>query len=185
MRARIIFTVIAMIAGVAMIVGGPVMIAAGVNGQSQITDQLTAQKIQFPASVDQGLPADLTDYAGQTVTTGLQAKVYADMVEEHVKKATGGLTYSEVSGKFMALSDADKATPAGQAIAGQRQTAFMGESLRGILMSTYQAWMLTYLVMGLGALVTGLAVVLFSAAAVTWPRKKSGAEAPAAEAVEV
>ena len=37
-----------------------------------------------------------------------------------------------------------------------KQTAFMGESLRGSLMGAYQAWEVTYLVIGLGVAFTGL-----------------------------
>lgn len=135
----------------ALIIAGPVMIYRGVDGQSQVRDQLSAQQIQFPAK--DAIPADLVAYANQKVTTGPQAKAYADMVEEHILKATGGKTYSQVSAAYIASGSKDTK------LAGLRQTAFMGESLRGSLMSAYQAWELTWLVIGLGALLTGLAVV--------------------------
>lgn len=45
-----------------------------------------------------------------------------------------------------------------------RQTAFMGEALRGSLLSAYQAWHLTTLVMALGGAVTGLGAALVATA---------------------
>ena len=53
----------------------------------------------FPKTAEEGLPANLSGYAGQQVRTGTQAKAYADMVETHVMKATKGQTYSQVSAK--------------------------------------------------------------------------------------
>jgi hypothetical protein len=141
------------------------MIYKGLDGQSQVRDQLAAQKIQFPAKGDKGLPAELTSYAGRKVTTGPQAKAYADMVEHHILAATGGLTYSQVSAKYIAGGSTD-------AKLGQlRQTAFMGESLRSSLMSAYQAWELTWLVIGLGALLTGFSVVFGATALTLRPRR--------------
>ncbi len=160
-----IASVLLALAGLALLVAGPIMIYEGVHGQSEIRSQLTAQKIVFPAKGDASLPKDLQSYGGQQVTTGPQAKSYADMVEEHVKKATGGLTYSEVSSKWIAGGMKD------QTLGQMRQTAFMGESLRGSLMSAYQAWELTLLVMGLGALFTALAVVFGATAWALFPER--------------
>ncbi len=80
------------------------------------------------------------------------------MVETHVKEATGGKTYSEVSAAWIAGGMKDAT------LAQQRQTAFMGESLRGSLMSAYQAWELTWLVIGLGALLFALSIVFAASA---------------------
>lgn len=101
------------------------------------------------------------------MTTGGQAKAFSDMIETHIKEATGGLTYSQVSAQYLAAS-ADKATPAAtlSKLSGLRQTAFMGESLRGSLLSAYQAWQVTYLVIGLGAAFTGIGAVTLLGGAV-------------------
>jgi hypothetical protein len=172
--SRSVASVLWALAALAMVVAGPVMIYRGVDGQSQVRDQLAAQKIQFPAKGDKGLPAELASYAGQNVTTGPQAKAYADMVEIHLKEATGGQTYSQVSAKYLAGGGTD-------AKLGQlRQTAFMGESLRGSLMSAYQAWELTWLVMGLGALLTGFSVVFGATALALRPRRVTVPASPEA-----
>ena len=127
---------------------------------------LFRSQISFPANAKAGLPAAEAGYAGRQVTTGPQAKAFSDMIETHIKEATNGKTYSQVSGEYMTAA-ADKSTPAATlaTLSGERQTAFMGESLRGSLLSAYQAWEVTYLVMGLGLAFTGIgAVTLFGAA---------------------
>lgn len=153
--------------GFALLIAGPIMIGVGVSGQHQVTDQLTAQQITFPAKGSSGLPAAQAAYADQQVTTGAQAKAFSDMIETHIKEATGGLTYSQVSGKYMTAS-ADKTTPAAALtkLSGERQTAFMGESLRGSLLSAYQAWEVTYLVIGLGIAFTGIGALTLLGGAV-------------------
>jgi len=146
--------------GVALLAAGPVMIYEGVHGQHEVTSQLSEQLISFPAKGSSGLPAAQAGYAGQQVTTGPQAKAYADMIETHVKEATGGLTYSQVSAKAMAGSTDTK-------LAGLKNTAFMGESLRGSLMGAYQAWEVTYLVEGLGVAFAGIGAVTLTVVGLT------------------
>src|SRR5262249_21280684 len=75
---------------------------------AQAGTQLPAQKIVFPAKGNPELkalpPADaaaMGQYAGQTMTTGAQAKVYADnFIAVHLSKMGG--TYAELSGKALA-----------------------------------------------------------------------------------
>ena len=54
-----------------------------------------------------------------------------------MNEASKGQTYEQVSGQFIALSDAEKASPKGQALGGLRQTLFMGSTLRGLLLYGY------------------------------------------------
>ncbi len=165
--ARTLVRWLVAITGLAMLVAGPIMIGVGFSGQSQVRQQLTAQQIAFPANAKSGLPAAEAGYAGQQVTTGPEAKAFSNMIETHVKEATGGLTYSQVSAKYLAAT-ADKSTPAATlaTLGGERQTAFMGESLRGSLLSAYQAWEVTYLVIGLGVAFTGIGAVALIGAGV-------------------
>jgi len=158
--------------GLVLIVAGPILIYQGFSGQNQIKNELVAQKITFPAKGSKGLPADLQAYGGVQVSNGTQAKAFAQMVEEHIQAATGGRTYSEVSAAYMAGGGTD------QTLAGLRQTAFMGESLRTSLLSAYQAWQLTYLVIALGALFIGLAVVFGVTAYALRPTKVKVPESP-------
>jgi hypothetical protein len=164
-KSRGVAGVLLALAALAFFVAGPVMIYEGVHGQSQIRAELTNQQITFPAAGSSSLPADVSSYAGQQVTTGPQAKAYADMIEEHIKAATGGRTYSEVSAAYLASGSKDPT------LAGLRQTAFMGESLRASLMSAYEAWQVTWLVIGLGALFVGLAAVFGTCAWASRPQR--------------
>jgi hypothetical protein len=154
--------------GVSLLIAGPVMFGVGLSGQHQVTSQLSAELISFPADAKAGLPAAEASYAGLQVTTGPQAEAFATMIETHIKEATGGLTYSQVSGQYMTAA-ADPKTPAATLakLGDERETAFMGESLRGSLLSAYQAWEVTDLVMGLGAAFTGIGLVTAFAAAVS------------------
>ena len=73
-------------------------------------DQLAEQQIYFPASGSAELAAPefepVRQYAGQQLTTGDQAKVYADhFIANHLKVMGGGETYAELSGEALARPD--------------------------------------------------------------------------------
>ncbi|TDQ53735.1 hypothetical protein [Actinorugispora endophytica] len=131
--------------GAAMLAAGPVMVVRGVLGRREIRAELAEQRITFPEK--EGLPA------GRPVTTGIQAKAFADVIKGNLAKATGGRAYSEISAEITA-GNRD------EALARLRQTAFTGETLRASLMSAYQAWLLTTLVTALGALLAALGAAL-------------------------
>jgi hypothetical protein len=73
----------------------------------------------------------LQRYAGQAVDNGPKAKAYAnEFIDEHLKKVAGGLTYAQVSTKA-------QADPTNATLAGQKQTLFQGETLRGLLLNAW------------------------------------------------
>lgn len=105
----------------------------------QVRDQLSEQKIYFPAK---GSPAldpkefpDLQQYAGKQVNDGPTAKAYADgYIKRHLEKIGGGKTYAEISAE--AMKD-----PTNTKLQQQKATLFQGETLRGILLGTgYAYW---------------------------------------------
>ncbi len=108
---------------------------------SQVRDQLTAQQIFFPqagtpaiTSLPAADAAAMTVYAGQQLTTGAQAETYADhFIAVHLREAAGGQTYAQVSAA--AIAD-----PTNAKLAGQVQTLFRGETLRGLLLNSYGWW---------------------------------------------
>ena len=62
---------------------------------TQIHDQLAPQQIFFPKSAAQGLPANLSQYAGQQVVNGDQAHAYAEnYIGLHLKEMGQGHPYS-------------------------------------------------------------------------------------------
>lgn len=127
-----------------------------------VTDQLTAQNIMIPAADSDSFKAlseedqaALKPFAGLQLTTGGQAFAYAQhYIGAHVKGVAGGKTYSEVSGAALAASAASKADPSNTELAanaatlmGQRQTLFMGETLKGLLGNAYAFWQLGQIAM--------------------------------------
>ena len=144
-----------------------------------VTEQLSAQKISFPAADSDGLKnlpdedrAIIEQYAGLQLTTGKQAKAYADhYIGVHVKGIAGGKTYSEVSGEALAVSAQSRANPGDTELAAkaatlmsQRQTLFMGETLKGLLGFTYAFWQIGQIAMYAmwAALVGGLLMLVLS-----------------------
>ncbi len=133
---------------------------------AQVHDQLAAEKIYFPEAGSKSitsLPAEdqpkVSQYAGQQLLTGAQAEVFADhFIAVHLKAIGGGKTYAE-------LSSAAQAAPTNQKLAGQVQTVFRGETLRGLLLNAYafdtMAVVARYAAMG--ALVAGLVLVVLAA----------------------
>ncbi len=105
----------------------------------QVSTQLSAQQIVFPEKGSDALASDkigpyLNQYAGQQLTTGAQAKAYADhFIAVHIDEMTGGKTYSELSAAAMA-------DPKNTELAGQVATVFKGETLRGLLLNAYAFW---------------------------------------------
>src|SRR3954451_12459451 len=120
-----------------LILAGGLLTWANVFIGDQVHDQLTMQAITMPeGDALSGLPQAAVDalqpYAGSPLDTGPEAKAYADhYILVHMNEASDGRTYSEVSGQYIAMTDEQKASPEGQALAGLRQTLFMGNTLRG------------------------------------------------------
>ena len=129
-----------LLAAVLIVAGGLLTWASSFTG-NQVHDQLAMQDITMPAKAQLETKAQhdaLDKYAGQKLTTGPQAKAFADnYILVHMNAASGGKTYEEVSGEYIQLSDAQKASPEGQKLAGLRQTLFMGNTLRGELLTAY------------------------------------------------
>ena len=131
-RWRII--VLQVVALLALVFGSGAGLYASNFTTNEIYNQLAPQQISFPATAAQGLPKDLTQYAGQQVTTGDQAHAYAEkFIALHLKEIGQGHPYSYWSGQAMRATDpAVKAKDQGIA-----DTLFKGETLRSML---NQAW---------------------------------------------
>ena len=125
---------------------------------NQVSSQLSAQKIVFPTKTNPEFkalpPADaaaMGQYAGQQLTNGAQAKVYADnFIAFHLSKMGG--TYSQLSAKALAQ-------PANPALAAEVNTVFKGTTLRGMLLDAYAFWQM-------GAIALWAAIVSFVGAGI-------------------
>jgi len=131
--------------------------------QNNVHDQLVQQKVAFPAKSDLS-PEELKQpgvvkYAGQAVDDGDKAQVYAnEFIGLHLKSIGAGTeyegkTYAELGGPLFALQDQlTAAEESGDTAAaedlqakvdelrGIRNTVFTGETLRGLLLTTYGFW---------------------------------------------
>ena len=146
----------------------------------EVHNQLTMQGITMPGGAAlTGLPkadaAVLKQYSGSPMDTGPEAKAFADhYILVHMNEAGKGQTYEQVSGKYVALSDAAKASPTGQALGQLRQTLFMGDTLRGLLLYGY-AFATMGTIAGIAAIVSfaGAALMLILAALGLWHARRT------------
>jgi len=137
-----------LMAVVLLVAGGLLWWAHAFIGD-QVHEQLTMQGITMPeGDALSGLPkadADaLKPYAGSTLDTGPEAKAFANhYILVHMNEASktdeapNGRTYEEVSGEYISMTPEQQASEEGQALGGLRQTLFMGNTLRGLLLYGY------------------------------------------------
>jgi len=150
----IIFSAVGLVVAALLLVLGLVLQSQADFAKSYVTDQLTAQKIVFT-------PADkLTDEeksatcivtnASQPLTTGKQAECYANnYIGLHLTETNDGKTYSQTSTESRAAAAAAKAatdsgaadaadlTAQAKVVSGKVETLFKGETLRGLLLTSY------------------------------------------------
>ena len=109
---------------------------------SNVRDQLAQQQISFPAKAAFAHPKAGTEitpsmipavsqYAGQQLLTGAQARVYAnDFIAVHLSEMPYHGVYSKISAAALA-------NPKDPALAQLKQTSFTGTTLRGLLLEAY------------------------------------------------
>ena len=145
------------IVAVLLVAGGLLTYASNFIGD-QVEEQLVMQDITMPEgdalkSVPEADAAVLEEYAGSRLDTGAEAKAFADhYILPHMNASSDGRTYEEVSGEYIALSDEAKASEEGQALAQLRQSLFMGNTLRGLLLYGY-AFAMIGTIAGIAAIV--------------------------------
>ena len=130
-----------LIVAVVLLVAGGLLTWASNFVADNVKQQFSAQNITMPvaAAFPKGQEKYLAPFAGQPLENGQQAKAYADhYILAHMNAQSGGKTYSEVSGEFMAMSKNPNADKAEVAKLGElRQSLFMGNTLRGLLLYGY------------------------------------------------
>ena len=165
MRRRT-FDVLAGVGGLVLaavlLVAGGLLLWGHSFANNQVTSQLSAQKIVFPTKSNPEFkalpPADaaaMGQDAGQTMTTGAQAKVYADnFIAFHLSKMGG--TYSQLSAKSLAQ-------PTNTKLAALVDVVFKGTTLRSMLLTAYAFWQISVIALW-GAIVSfiggGLLLIL-------------------------
>lgn len=125
-----------LVLAIVLVAAGGLLMWAHNFVDNQVHSQLAAQQIFFPKAGSESLedPAVkpyLSQYAGQQLVTGAQAEAYANhFIAVHINEMAGGKTYAQ-------LSQESLANPTDTKLAGQVQTVFRGETLRGLLLNAY------------------------------------------------
>lgn len=130
-----------------------------------VSDQLSAQKITMPAGAAlDALPAEdkaaLLPFASTPMDDGDKAKAYADhYILAHMMKASGGKTYSQISGDCKNTDPLD--SPACRL---KYNTMFTGDALRSMLLTAYAFGTIAKiaLVGAIATLLGGLGMLLLS-----------------------
>jgi hypothetical protein len=131
-----------------------------------VHDELASQKVFFPdeASLREEGRGDLVKYADEQVTTGPEAEAYASFIDGHLQGIADGKTYAEIDDRAaaQAVEDAKAAGAPEDEIAdlqatadrleAQRDSLFRGETLRGLLLSSF-AWATIGTIAGIAAYV--------------------------------
>jgi len=150
--------------------------------QDSVKSQLENQNISFPAAeaMPPSTKEQLSKWAGMQVTTGEMARDYSDLyIWEHMKGASkAGIgresTYSEVSGMYLGAAKGGKASPEEIGKLGElRQTLFMGNTLRGLLLEAYAFGTLGNVaaIAALASLAGGILLLLLSIAGIVHIRR--------------
>ncbi len=183
------------LAGLLLIVG--IVMTSNANfARNYVADQLGQQHITFKSAAtlteEEKKAPCLIQYAGQKLTTGKQAECYANQfIGLHLQGIANGQTYADLGAPQSALQAQVTAAQKNNdpnlgdlqkqltTITTQRNTLFTGETLRGLLLTSYgfsvfgekaaQAAVVAYLAAGLLLL---LAIAGFAHALLT-PKTRS------------
>ncbi len=140
-----------------------------------VGDELSSQNITFPSAeaLIEGDRRDLIEFADQQLDTGTEAQAYASFINGHLDEVADGATYADLGApESAARAELKAAIEAGQqqseidilqeksdAVSGQRNTLFKGETLRGLLLSAY-AWSTVGTIAGIAAIGAFIAAAL-------------------------
>jgi hypothetical protein len=97
------FEIGGIVAGIVLVAFGVAAIFMGVNGRNEVRDAIAEQNIT--ATPDAATLTDGELQPGQAITTGSEAKAFANVMEHHALESTEGKRYAEM-GRFL--------TPSGQ-----------------------------------------------------------------------
>ena len=170
------------IAGAVLIAFGVAAIYMGVNGRSEVRDALAEQKI---TATDDA--AEITDGAlqpGEPITTGAEAKEFANIMEFHALESTEGRRYAEM-GRFLTESGEETNDEAEAAVAngrpvenGLRNLWVTETALATALNMSYMAEQLALfgIVVGIALLLTGIGFLVL---AIGGALRRADADSPA------
>ena len=127
---------------VVLVVAGGLLTWGHSFASTNVHNQLAQQQISFPpqagfahpkagTEITPSMIPSVSQYAGQPLLTGQQAKVYAnDFIAVHLSEMPYGGVYSKIS----AAAQKNKTSVA---LAALKQASFQGTTLRGLLLEAY------------------------------------------------
>ncbi|HEY8092637.1 MAG TPA: hypothetical protein VID93_02610 [Acidimicrobiales bacterium] len=166
------------VVAIVMFVAGGLLTWGSRFANDYVGKELTTQNIVFPdrAALEKEGRTDLVGYANEQVTTGTEAQAYAGYIAHHLDGVADGATYADLGkpegvAKAAVQTARDNGEPEAtvadlqakaDVITNQRNTLFKGETLRGLLLSTY-AWSTIGRIAGIAAItafVAGVAMMI-------------------------
>jgi hypothetical protein len=175
MKGRRIWEIGGFVAGGVLIVFGAVAIFMGINGMTTVRDSIKDENIFFSTQED-GDPATdeyASEWYGEQVTSGEQARAFANIMRTHQLERTEGLTYAEM-GRYTSAANPDdpKGTSDEEAALkdesgepvpnGARNSWVTAVAITTALNMSYMAEQLSIfgLVVGVALLLTGVGLVI-------------------------
>jgi hypothetical protein len=161
------------VAAVVFAAAGGLLTWGATFSNDYVHDELSSQNIFFPTEEELRAEGrdDLVQYAEEQVTTGPEAEAYASYIDGHLQDVAAGKTYSQIDdrGAQAAVEEARESGASEAEIAelqatadeltAQRNTLFKGETLRGLLLSSF-AWSTIGRIAGIAAVVAFVASAL-------------------------
>ena len=93
---RKLFQIGGLVASAVLIAFGSAAIYMGFDGRSTVRESLKQEQIVFGSADDPAIAKHASQWADQQVTTGTQARAFAEVIHEHALEGSGGLTYAEL-----------------------------------------------------------------------------------------
>jgi hypothetical protein len=156
-------------ASVILVAFGAGAIAIGINGFNTVRDEISAQNIVAGEDA-----AELTNgqlQPGEKITTGAEARAFADIMEQHTLKATEGKRYADM-GRFLTPDGKDTSdealaakTPDGQPVENGLRNMWVTETaLTTALNTSFFAERVAVfsIVMGVALLLTGIGFLVLT-----------------------
>jgi hypothetical protein len=156
-------------ASVILIAFGAGAVVIGITGYNDVRDEIAVQKIVAGDDA-----AELTNgrlQPGEEITTGAEARAFADIMEFHTLDATGGKRYAEM-GRFLTPSGEDTSdealaakTPDGRPVENGLRTMWVTETALTTALNTAffaERVALFSIVMGVALLLTGIGFLVLT-----------------------
>ncbi|HEY7346400.1 MAG TPA: hypothetical protein VH620_12625 [Gaiella sp.] len=184
-------------AGVVLIAFGIGALYMGVDGRNVVRDSIKQEQITFGDASDPAVAKHASQWAGEQVANGDQARAFAKVMREHTLESTGGLTYAQM-GRFQSAAKPDDPAgtndeaaaakdDSGQPVANGARNIWVTETaLTTALNMSYMAEQLSVfgIVVGIALLLTGTGLLIL-ALAVLGGRFREEAAAQAGVATKV